>query len=225
MFIEKSCPFFMFIFLFVLCIQLIDIMPTAKKRAADKIKQNLFLPTEEIKDQLTAFELERKKRIMFCITQKLDDPIISDKELVKHLTTGCTGACKAVSQPTAYRDLLIINNVAGNIRNASKEWLRYMVIEIAKEEIKTCRGKDGKAVAALLKVIHETGQLGKDDIDDLASRMTPPDWTFTDDVRVLGENIEVLPDADERRKELRTFFNKKEIQEVNAIDITDEEGI
>lgn len=200
-------------------------MSDAKNRAAEKIKRNLFLPTNEIKDQFSDMELQRKKRIMFCVTRKLDDPIISDKELIELLTTGCDGSCTAISKSQAYRDLRLINDITGNIRNASKEWLRYMVIETAKEEIKNWRGKDGKAVAALLKVIIETGQLNKDDIDDLASKMVPPEWEITDDVSVLGDNIEILPDVDERRKELRAFFHKHDVLDVDAIDVTSEKGV
>ncbi|MDU1906411.1 MAG: hypothetical protein E6772_16700 [Dysgonomonas sp.] len=193
-------------------------MPNAKHRAAEKIKRNLFLPKDELKDRFSELEYERKKRIMFCVTQKLDAPIISDKEIVDLLVSGCDGACIAVTSSTAYRDLRLINEITGNIRLASKDWERYMVVETAKAEIKKYLGKDGKAVAALLKVIIQARQLDQDDKENVFDQMIPFDPEITNDPSVLGDDIELIDNVEDRRKELRQLFRKREVEDIEIME-------
>ena len=202
-------------------------MPNAKDRASDKIKRNLFRPKQEIVEEFSQAEYERKKRIMLAVTLKIDDPIISDKEIVDYLKTGCGGASDPVSASTAYRDLLLIRNITGNIKLASKDWERYMVIETAKSEIAKHRGKDGKAVAALLKVIVQARQLDQDDKENFFDLMVAPDYEITGDPEVLGdlEGDEVAKkvDYDKRRSELRELYKSGEIEDIETIYVSDDE--
>jgi hypothetical protein len=183
-------------------------MPNAKDRAAEKIRKNLFKPTSEVREQFSEMEMERKKRIMLAVTMKLDDPITPDKEVINFLVGGCGDAALPVSQSTAYRDLRLINSITGNIQLASKDWDRYMVVETAKQQIGKFKDKDGKAVAALLKVIVQARRLDQDDPVDMFDKMVPFDPEITSDAKVLGEGVEVINDVENRRKELRDYFGK-----------------
>lgn len=190
-------------------------MEHSTQRIADKIKRNLFLSKDELLDNFSENEYEKKKRIMLCVTKKMDEPIISDKELIKFLTTGCGGVCLEVPQSTAYRDLRIINSITGNIQLADKKWNKYMVIETAKEGIKKAMDKDLKAVASFLKVIVEAAGLNREDTENILDQMLPFDPLITDDPSVLGQDIELIKDADKRRYELRKLFNKQKSEVVD----------
>lgn len=183
-------------------------MSSAKKRASDKIKKHLFKPTSEVSEKLTELELERKKRIMLAVSRKLDDPIMPDRELIAFLTSGCDGTIVPVSQSTAYRDLKLINDITGNIRLASKDWERYMVVETAKDQVKKFKDKDGRAVAALLKVIVQARQLDRDDPEHYFEQMIPFEPIITSDPEILGDGIQRIPNVEARRNELRQYFNK-----------------
>lgn len=197
-------------------------MPNAKQSAAEKIKRNLFRPKDEITEKFSASEYERKKRIMLAVTKLLDDPIAPDKELVDFLTTGCGGVCKSVESSTAYRDLLLIRSITGNIKLASKDWERYMVVETAKAEIRKVSGKDSKAVASLLKVINEARDLKTPDIENYHDQMIPFEPEVTHDPVVLGDDIEIIDNVDERRKELRHLFRKDKIQDAQIVEDSEE---
>ncbi|MBK5720133.1 hypothetical protein JGH11_04530 [Dysgonomonas sp. Marseille-P4677] len=201
-------------------------MPNAKDRASDKIKRNLFRPKKEIADEFSEAEYERKKRVMLAVTRKIDDPIIPDKEIIEFLETGCDGTCKPVSTSTAYRDLLLIKNITGNIKLASKDWERYMVVETAKAEIRKSTGKDSRAVASLLKVITEVRQLGQDDKENFFDLMVPPDYEITGDPEALGEmegeQTEKI-DYNQRRKELRELYKPGDIEDIEVIYVKDDE--
>lgn len=197
-------------------------MSNAKQSAADKIKRNLFRPKDEITEKFSASEYERKKRIMLAVTKLLDDPITTDKEMVDFLTTGCGGLCKTVENSTAYRDLLLIRSITGNIKLATKDWERYMVVETAKAEIRKISGKDSKAVASLLKVITEARDLKTPDVENYHDQMIPFEPEVTHDPAVLGDDIEIIDNVDERRKELRHLFRKDKIQDAQIVEDSEE---
>ncbi len=196
-------------------------MSNAKHKAVNKITQNLFLPDEETKHILTPNEQQRKKRLMLCITKKLEDPLISDKDLIEQLTTGLGGIVEAVSQSTAYRDIAVINNIVGNIQLASKSWYRYMIIEGAKEAFSIAKEqRDAKGMAAALDKIGKYTKADKDDNENDWSQLIPPSFEPTDDISILGDEYTPIDKTklELRRKELRSHFNiHKNIEEAQII--------
>jgi hypothetical protein len=188
-------------------------MPNIKNGPIDKIKRNLFLATEDIKEHFTSAEHQRRKRIQLCITKKLDNPIITDKEIIDYMFGGCDGTCKNISSSQAYRDLLVVNQITGNIRLAAKDYERYMVVETAKAEIAKFRGKDGKAVAALLKVIIMARGLDKEDNEIVFDKLIPPNFEPTPDASILGDQFRRIQDPDRRREQLRAIFNSRQVEE------------
>lgn len=197
-------------------------MPNPKESAYKKIEQNLFRSPAEIQDKFSDKEMERKNRIMFCVTKKLEDPLISDKALVDFLTSGCQGLLKEVSSSTAYRDVAAVTRLTGNIQLAAKSWYRYMLIEGAKRGAALAEAiKDPKGFAANLSIIMKTTRADQDDNDIDWEKMIPPSFEPTDDVSILGDNFERIPDLEERRKELRDLFGvtkaKRQIEDAKII--------
>lgn len=99
----------------------------------DRIERALFKDKEDASSILSQREMEIKKRMMLCVSKKMEDPLIQDTELVNFLMNGCGGNTDAVSQSQAYRDIGMINRLVGNIQLAAKAWYRYMIVEGGKK--------------------------------------------------------------------------------------------
>lgn len=186
-------------------------MPNAKENGYKKIAHNLFRSPNELKN-FSELELERKNRTMLCVSKKLENPMISDKDLVDFLVNGCGGACSKVSQSTAYRDIATITRICGNIQLASKAWYRYMVVEGAKEAFAIAKTtKDAKGMAAAIDKIGKYTMADKEDNDFDFDKLIPPSFEPTDNIAVLGEDFEEIPagELEKKRKELRLLFGKK----------------
>lgn len=179
----------------------------------EKIELVLFKGHEEIQDTLTPRELAQKNRWMLCVSKKLADPIILDSELVNFLTTGCGGVCEYVSMATAYRDIASINRLVGNISLASKDWYRHLIIEASKDGIRIAKTAcDAKGIAANTDKIGKYTMLNKEDDMFNYDSMVPPSFEPSDDVTLLGDEFESIPNLEEVRKEFRARFkNDKSI--------------
>lgn len=192
-----------------------------KEDSFKKIESVLYLPDKEASDQLTPFENERRKRWLFCVTKKMDDPLIPDRELIDQLTYGMPDQFEPVSKSTAYRDIAAVSKIVGNISLHSKNWYRYMIIEGAKEAYDIAKiAGDGKGMAAALDKIGKYTMADKPDNDFDWDQMLPPILEPSNDVTLL-EGIEPIDNLEERRRELRSLF--KQEMKTSAIDIETEE--
>lgn len=191
-----------------------------KDEAFKKIESALYLKDSEAALVLTPTENERRKRWVWCISQKMDDPLILDKTLVEQLEAGFAGLFSPVAKSTAYRDLAAVAKIAGSIQLAAKNWYRYMIIEGAKKAYMIAETKgDGKGMAAALDKIGKYTMADKPDNDFDWSQMIPLDIEPAADADLL-ENVEKIENIDERRRELRALFKGEMIR--NATDVEDE---
>ena len=184
----------------------------------EKIEKVLFLPAEEADKHLTPSVLEVKKRLMLCVSILMDDPMKQDKEIVNFLMGGCGGACNAISDTQAYRDVAALRKMVGSIKLSSKAWYRYLIIEGAKKGFEIAKtAKDAKGMAACLDKIGKYTRADKEDEEFDWSMMIPPSFEPSDDVTLL-ENMEPIEDLEAKRKEFRAIFKKKISS--NAQDVT-----
>lgn len=185
-----------------------------------KIESALYLKDSEAAEKLTPYENERRKRWVFCLSQKMDDPLISDKTLVEELEAGYAGLFSPVAKSTAYRDIAAVHKIIGNIRLASKNWYRYMIIEGAKKAYSIAENKqDGKAMAAALDKIGKYTMADKPDNDFDWSQMIPLDIEPAADPDLL-EDVEPIENIEQRRRELRALFKSNMTKD--AVDIKEE---
>lgn len=191
-----------------------------KEEAFKRIESALYLKDSEAAEQLTAYENERRKRWMYCISQKMEDPLISDKMLVDSLESGFAGLFSPVAKSTAYRDLAAVQKIIGNIKLAAKNWYRYMIIEGAKRAFDMAyTRKDAKGMAAALDKIGKYTMADKPDNDFDWSQMIPLDIEPSADPDLL-ETVEPIGDVDARRRELRALF-KSDLKH-DATDVKEE---
>jgi hypothetical protein len=200
------------------------IMDNAKKRAYQKIEEALFLSKDDASRLLSTSQVERKQRWMLCVSKRMENPLISDRELVEFLTTGGDGAFLNVKTATAYRDVAAMTKIFGNIQLASKAWYRYMIVEGAKEAYAIAKAKgDAKGMAAALDKIGKYTRTDKADDYFDPDKMYPPNFEPSDDPSVIGADVELIENPDERRRELRELFHSKKYAEDAKLIIDDSE--
>lgn len=173
-----------------------------KETTYDRIERALYKDPDD-STYLTAREQEIKKRMMLCVAKKMDSPLIEDADIVSYLMHGCGGNATPVSQSQAYRDVAMMNRLAGNIRLAAKSWYRYMIVEGAKKAYQLAIDNgDAKGAAANLDKIGKYTMADKEDNRFDYDKMIPPSFEPSDDATLL-EGIQPIENLEERRRELR----------------------
>lgn len=182
----------------------------AKKDSTfEKLEQNLFKDRAEASLVLSPKELVIKERMMLCVSKKLSEPLIEDRELVTFLMNGCGGASERVSQSQAYRDITMINRLVGNVQLAGKSWYRYIIVEGGKKAFHLAIEKeDAKGAAAALDKIGKYTRSDKEDDAFDYDEFVPPSFEPSDDITLL-EGLEEIPDLEEERKKFRSLFKGK----------------
>jgi hypothetical protein len=170
------------------------------------IEKHLYKSKDEIDNVLTPSQIEIKKRVMLCVSKKLDDPLIQDSVLVKFLMEGCGGVCNEISDSQAYRDITGINKIVGSVQLAAKSWYRYMIIEGAKKGYDIAlKQNDSKGMAACLDKIGKYTRADKDDDAFDWNQMIPPSFEPSDDITLL-DGIEPIDNLEDERKKFRSMF-------------------
>lgn len=167
---------------------------------------------------LTANEYQQLKRYRDAFTQSLDNPLIRDTELRDYLIN-----TYKVSESQAYRDLANIRILLGNVRNAGKEWIRYLVIEGLKDAAARARegGKLKEEIMALDKLA-KYNRLDKEDIAELPfDKIIPVDWETTSDVSVLG--VKPMENLDSEIEKLyKKYMDDIEIEDIDYQEVDDD---
>ena len=181
-----------------------------------KIAKSLYKSPAECTN-LTPREMGIKDRMMLCVTKLLDDPMLPDTDIIEFLKGGCGGVLPKLSKSQAYRDLAMLKRLLGDIKMANKEWYRYMVVEGAKKAYNMAMDVgDAKGAAACVDKIGKYTRCDKVDENFDFSEMTPPSFEPVDDVTIL-EGMEVIPDLEAKRKELRAFFRGRAVEEAKVV--------
>lgn len=189
----------------------------------ERIERALYKDRDD-STQLTQRELEIKKRMMLCVSKKMESPLIEDTEIVTFLMNGCGGQADPVSKSQAYRDIGMLNRLVGNIRLAAKSWYRYIIVEGGKKAFHLAiNNNDAKGAAAALDKIGKYTRADKEDDSFDYSQLIPPSFEPTDDVSVL-EGIEPIENLEQYRSEFRnTFKGMLAKQSISAQIIEEEE--
>ena len=142
----------------------------------DRIERSLFKDQEEAARTLSARELEIKRRMMLCVSKKMDEPLVEDAEIVNFLMAGCAGQAERVIVEGAKKayDVAINNN-------------------------------DAKGAAACLDKIGKYTRCDKEDDAFDYSQMIPPSFEPSDDV-TLVDGLEPVDNVEEKRRQLRAYF-------------------
>lgn len=100
----------------------------AKPVTLEKFRKSIFEDFDDM--MLTDGERFQLRRIRTVYTVQLDNPSISNTEIVKLLMSQ-----HGISLSQSYRDIADTHLLLGSVPNASKQWVRYMVVETLKSVI------------------------------------------------------------------------------------------
>lgn len=199
----------------------------------EKIELSLFKSIDESKLELTERDMEVKKRILLCVSKKMDNPLIQNAELVTFLQNGGSVTVikkdedgevisetitpllfKPVSAAQAYNDIAGITKIVGNITLATKAWYRYMIIEGCKKGYEIAvEDRDATAIAANMDKIGKYTRADKDDDAYDYSQMIQPGFEPTDDITVI-EGLQEIPDLETERRNFRARFKGNMTKEI-----------
>lgn len=101
----------------------------ARTSNLDKFKKVMFDDITDLTD-FTSTEKSQLKRYRSAFTILLENPSTSDRKLVEYLITEFN-----ISDTQAYRDVASIKVFLPSVRNAGKQWSRYLVEEELKQVI------------------------------------------------------------------------------------------
>jgi hypothetical protein len=181
------------------------------KTSIEKYHAYLFEDREEVEKRLSNLELIRFQRIKQTFVHWLEFPELTDKKIRDFLMVEFD-----LETSQAYRDISVLKQLLGNVRNASKEWHRYTVIEMLKESYLLAKEQmDPKAMAIAADKLGKYNNLDKENPDT-------PDWSdfepqnveIVDDVTIL--DLEKLPKEEEQR--LREKYLGKTYEDATIIE-------
>jgi hypothetical protein len=172
-----------------------------RKPALDKFKGVLFDNMDEI-ETLTPAERNQLKRYRFCFTESLENPSLSDRELRDFLMEEF-----GISQTQAYVDISNVRILLGNVRNAGKEWVRYLVTEELKEAIKEAKAAGPKKLMERIVAIDKLAKYHRLDKEDAVEmpwdEIIPQPIEPTTDPRVIGGKP-----LENKEEEIRKLYEK-----------------
>jgi len=171
----------------------------SRKPNLDKFHDVLFNDFDE-QQHLTPVECDQLKRYRAAYAQSLENPSIPDIKLRDYLVNEF-----GISTTQAYCDIANIRVLLGNVRNASKEWMRYLINETLKEAIAACKlTGDWKKVILATNVLGKYNRLDKEDATEYPwEEILPTSIEPTNDVTVL----KVKPLAN-KEEEIRKMYEK-----------------
>jgi hypothetical protein len=189
------------------------------KTLAEKIVENFYRNPDDAQVKFSEHELGVKAMYETVFAKLLEDPDLEDKNVINMLRNEY-----GRSLTTAYKDLDIIRNILGNVKNAKKEWHLYTVIKMLKEAYALAKesGKIKEMVMAADKLGKYT-KLDKDDIEVIPwDQIIPPSFEPSADTDLL--NIPNIPgNLNEYKRKLRERYIR-ESKFDDAEIVTDEQN-
>lgn len=176
----------------------------------DKIQKYLFSDRKLSKSFLTEDEIIVLDRYAMTFVYWYNNPALTDKQIQNYLvrTFGLNPA-------TAIQDTPYIKALLGNVKSASKEYYRYIVVEMCKEAYQLAKNRnppDAKGMVMAADKLGKYTRIDQDDIDTLPwEKLIPPNFEPTDNLSVL--DISTDADFENRMKKLKSKYIR-EIEDI-----------
>lgn len=166
----------------------------SRKQNLDKFQELMFRDLDEITG-MTEAERAQLLRYRFAFSILLENPSTQDTLLRDSLISEF-----GISQSQAYRDISNMKVILPNIRNAGKEWIRYIVNEELKKAIAdaVAQGKLKERILAI-SALAKYNKLDQDEAEELPWHEIIPigiepvnDPTVLDALPVTQDEIDAL---------------------------------
>jgi hypothetical protein len=180
-----------------------------KKNIIDKMNSLLFDPVPK---SMNEQEQKMLMRYRDAYTYWLENPLLSDMEIRDYLMNNYE-----ISKTQAYRDIVNIKLLLGNVREAGKEWHRYRVNNLLEKAAQMAIEGDVKEATAISKVAMALIKNNKLDIDEGEElpydEIIPPSFEPVSDPTVIGlKPVENLRERVEKMKQ--KFIGEIEITDI-----------
>ncbi len=187
---------------------------TKKLTTFDKIQRSFFSEPGAREVKLTPAQEKIKERLMKAFTYWINSPTYSESQIVRFLVNECD-----VNRAQAYKDIKYIKIILGNVTNANKQWIRYIVNDTCLKAIRLARHNgDAKGMAIAADKLGKYNQLDKPELDQLPwDQMVPPNFEPSPDISILGFKPD--PRIEEKRRKMR----EKYLRQYDPDAITDAE--
>ncbi|MEI7597281.1 MAG: hypothetical protein WCK02_16145 [Bacteroidota bacterium] len=152
--------------------------------------------------ELTPNEKEKILQYRAAFTYWLEKPELSDNKIIEFLNVHYS-----LNRIQANHIVFALKSILGNVRNASKEWQRYTLIEMAKKiwviaEVQ----QDVKGMAMAANLLGKYTKLDKNEQDEIPyDQIIPPSFEPSADISVLDERLKI-PNLEEKRAKLRNKY-------------------
>lgn len=168
---------------------------------ADRIFAGLFKNTREVDVNYSPQELRVKHIYEDIMSKWLEAPTMTDNQMIEFLNSQY-----GVRRREAYAYIADVKSVMGNMRNAGREWHRYVEIMMVLNIYQKAEAKnDLKAMARAADLYGKYTQLDKSETQRVDwSLIVPPQFEPTTDVTVLG--LEKIGDIEGLRKRLERKY-------------------
>ena len=190
----------------------------SRKPNLDKFHDVLFTDFNE-QEHLTLAEQKQLLRFRSAFTLSLENPSIPDTKLRDHLIEEF-----GISTTQAYADISNVRILLGNVRNAGKEWVRYLVNETLKKAIEEADKLGKKGILLKIMAADKLGKYNRLDREDAESLpwedIVPVPIEPTTDPTVLG--IKPLENKEEViRKMYEKYKGDIEIEDIGYEEVPD----
>lgn len=193
----------------------------ARSQTYDICRVDLFTPKEELQLKYAPTVVQRIIRVRQAYLGMVEDPGISDKEIVNNLQQAYR-----ISETTAYSDLQVVKKLLPALSEATRDFHLWRSNEMLLETFRVAKSKGN--VQAMERAASSYAKINRVDVpaDLLPSyeEITIQPFTATSDPTVLG--IEPIPNIRVRVKELIDRYSKDfaEIADVEYEEIDLEEN-
>lgn len=177
----------------------------------DKIQKYILEEKSVSSNYLTEDEMTILDRYAITFTYWYNNPALTDRQIQNFLMRSFK-----VSITTALNDVPNIKALLGNVKVASKDYHRYIVVEMCKEAYQLAKGRNPPDIKGMVMAADKLGKYTRVDQDDTDNipwdKLIPPNFEPTDNLSVL--DLSVDPTFEERMRKLKSRY----IQEIEEIE-------
>jgi hypothetical protein len=177
----------------------------------DKLHLEFF--EQQDNSVFTPVEQTRVIRLRALFTHQLENPWLSKSKLVEYLMHEF-----GIEKTQAYNDTSLVESLLGNVRNASKAWIKYVVTQNALEVYLLAKeAKDLKNMNKANDLLGKYNNLDKEDEFEFDEEKMYIDFEPTDDITVLSPDMRVISPEDKEK------VRQKLLKNMGVVDIEAEE--
>lgn len=183
-------------------LEIIDI--SQKPTRFDRIQMAMFNEKAALRKPLTQKEEEIKQRYEAGFAFWLNNPHLDKTQVARFIRNKFD-----IQRSSSFDDVKAIEIMLANVKTASKEWLRHMVIEMCRKAYNMALAKsDPKGMVLAADKIGRYAKLDQDEIESLPwEKLIPPNFEPSPDVSILG--IETEGNTQKRIDKLRKKYLAK----------------